>query len=111
MAAHYRLRKNGGQYHFVLKGGNNETILTSERYVSKQGANNGIQSCRTNSPNDARYQRLQARDGSPYFVLRAANNEDIGSSETYSSAQAREIGIASCKANGPGAPVVDATGE
>lgn len=111
MAAHYRIEKHAGQYHFVLKAGNNETILTSERYVSKQGANNGIQSCRTNSPIDGRYQRLQARDGSPYFVLRAANNEDIGSSETYSSAQARETGIASCKVNGPGAPVVDATGE
>jgi uncharacterized protein YegP (UPF0339 family) len=111
MAAHYRLRKNAGQYHFVLKAGNNETILTSETYASKQGASSGIASCRVNSPIDARYQRLNARDGSPYFVLRANNNEPIGASETYSSTQARDQGIESCKVNGPTTQVVDETGE
>jgi uncharacterized protein YegP (UPF0339 family) len=108
MAAHYLLQKHS-QYHFDLKAGNNETILSSETYASKAGAENGITSCRQNSSNDARYTRLTAKDGSPYFVLKAANGEVIGTSETYSSAAARDKGIDSCKASGPTAPTVDRT--
>jgi len=33
-----------GEFMFNLKAGNGETILTSERYTSKQGALNGIES-------------------------------------------------------------------
>lgn len=106
MTAHYLLT-HSGMYHFVLKGGNNDTILVSETYDSKAGAQVGIQSCRLNSPHDGRYQRLSAKDGSPYFVLRAANNEVIGTSETYSSIAGRDNGIQSCKTNGPSAPVID----
>ena len=97
------------QFRFVLKAGNNESILTSERYASKAGALNGIQSVRTNSPNDARYERKNSVNGSPMFNLKAANGEVIGTSETYSSVAARETGIASVKANGPIAPIDDQT--
>lgn len=111
MASRYVLSgPNSGQYRFVLKAGNNETILNSERYVTKAGAQNGIQSVRTNSPNDDRYVRKNATNGSPMFNLKAANGEIIGTSETYSSTAARETGIASVKANGPTAPVDDQTG-
>lgn len=39
-----------GQYYFVLKAGNGEVIATSETYVSKSGAENGIESVRRNAP-------------------------------------------------------------
>jgi uncharacterized protein YegP (UPF0339 family) len=45
----------------------------------------------------------------PYFVLKAANGQIIGSSEMYSSASAIENGIASVKANWPGATIADST--
>ena len=45
----------------------------------------------------------------PYFVLKAANHEIIGRSEMDSSASAMENGIASVKANAPGATVTDLT--
>lgn len=110
MAARYVLKNSPpGQFHFVLKAGNGETILNSERYTSKASALGGIQSVRDNSPNDARYERKNATDGKPMFNLKAENGERIGTSETYSSASARETGIASCKANGPTAPVDDQT--
>ncbi|MEO1852718.1 YegP family protein [Chromohalobacter sp.] len=103
MPGYYDLKKNAqGQYHFTLKAGNHEVILSSETYASKQGAENGIDSCRTNSPHDNRYDRRTAINNSPYFVLKAGNGEVIGTSEMYSSAQARDNGIDSCKANGQG---------
>lgn len=110
MASKYLLTgPNGGQYHFVLKAGNGETILTSERYTTKAGANNGIQSVKTNSPIDARYVRKNAVNGKPMFNLKAANGEVIGTSETYSSDATREGGITSVKSNGSAAPIDDQT--
>ena len=109
MAGKYVLSKSGSQFHFVLKAGNGETILNSERYVSKAGATGGIDSVRVNAPFDARYVRKNASNGRPMFNLKAANGEIIGTSETYSTESARDKGIESVKANGRGAPVDDQT--
>ncbi|MCV9878214.1 YegP family protein [Brenneria izbisi] len=97
------------QFYFRLKAGNGEVILASEGYTSKANCENGIESVRKNSPDDQRYERLTAQDGSPYFNLKAANHQVIGRSETYSSSQARENGIASVKKNGPHSIVFDIT--
>lgn len=104
-------KAKNGQYYWNLRAGNGERILQSEMYVSKAGALNGIESCRVNSRKDDRYQRLTSTNNQPYFTLVAGNNQVIGVSETYSSAQAREGGIESCKVNGPNSPVSDDTGE
>ena len=102
MSGYYELKKSGATgYMFNLKAGNHEVILTSETYNSKDGATTGIASVQTNSPKDDRYERTTAKDGSPYFVLTAANGLTIGKSEMYSSASARDNGIASVKTNGP----------
>lgn len=52
---------------------------------------------------------MTSKDGKPYFVLKAAKGEAIGTSETYSSEAARDGGIASCKANGRFAATQDDT--
>jgi len=109
MSARYILRRSGTQFYWNFFAVNGEIILTSERYVSKQGAEGGIASCRTHSPHDQYYARLTSTAAQPYFTLRAANYEPIGASEMYSSIAAREAGIVSCKANGPSAPTVDQT--
>jgi len=109
VAAKYELKRSGDQFMFNLKAANGEIILTSERYMAKSGAKNGIESVRKNSPLDARYDRRTAKDGSPYFVLKAANGEPIGTSEMYSSTGAMENGIESVKKNGPEATVSDLT--
>ncbi|HEL7611514.1 YegP family protein [Stenotrophomonas maltophilia] len=59
MAARYVLSRSGTQYRFVLKAGNNEIILTSELYASKQGALTGIASVKANSPDDSRVERCE----------------------------------------------------
>ena len=111
MAARYELFKGvKGQFYFRLIAGNGEQILQSEGYVSKQGAQNGINSVRVNSPLDARYERKESLNHQYYFVLRSGGNwEVIGVSETYTTPNARETGIASVKANGPVAPIIDLT--
>lgn len=110
MAGTFELRDaSGGQFMFNLKAANGEIILTSETYVARAGATNGIASVRTNAPIDARYERGVARDKQHYFVLKAANGERIGRSETYTSASAMEKGIASVKANAPSAVIKDLT--
>jgi len=110
MPGTYLLQRGGNnQFFWNLRSANNEKILTSELYNSKAGALGGIESCRVNSPLDARYRRFDDKSGSPRFSLHAANNEIIGASESYSSTAARETGIASCKLNGPTATLDDRT--
>src|ERR1044071_14220 len=110
MAGSFVIEKGStGKYRFNLRAGNNEIILTSETYEAKASAENGIASVRTNSQDDARFTRKTATDGSPYFVLTAANGQVIGTSEMYSSTAARENGITSVKANSPTATVIDKT--
>jgi len=110
MAAKYDLKKSAdGQFFFHLKAANGEVILSSEQYKSKASAEGGIESVRKNAPDDGRYDRKVATDGKRFFVLKAANGEPIGKSETYSSADAMETGIASVKKNAPDAKVDDQT--
>jgi uncharacterized protein YegP (UPF0339 family) len=96
-----------GKFRFNLKASNGQVILTSEAYEKRAAATKGIESVRKNSQNDTRFERKTAKDGSPYFVLKAANGEPIGKSEMYRTKSSMENGIASVTKNAPGAPVVD----
>lgn len=108
--ARFELKKAAnGQFFFNLKAANGQTILTSERYKTKQNAENGIASVRKNAAADARYLRKTAKNGRLYFVLTAPNHQVIGQSEMYESAAAVESGIASVKANARDAKVEDLT--
>ncbi|KQC94485.1 YegP family protein [Acinetobacter soli] len=110
MAGWYELSQaNDGQYRFVLKAGNCEIILTSELYRAKASAENGIASVQKNSPDDARYDRLTAKNGKSYFNLKAANHQIIGSSQFYASEASRDKGIESVKNNGTSTTVKDLT--
>ena len=100
-------RKNG-EYQFNLKAGNGQVILTSEGYTTLAACKNGIESVKRNSQEDARFERKEAKDGSPFFNLKATNGQVIGKSEMYSSAAACENGIESVKKNAPEAEVVEA---
>ncbi|ENZ4138247.1 YegP family protein [Enterobacter ludwigii] len=110
MSGWFELNKSSdGQFRFVLKAGNGETILTSELYTTKNSAENGIASVRTNSPSDERYEKKVATNGKFHFNLKAGNHQVIGSSQMYASAQSRDKGIASVKTNGSSQTVKDNT--
>ena len=84
-------------------------VLTSELYKAKASAENGIASVQKNSPDDARFDRLEAKNGKPYFNLKAANHQIIGTSQFYSGESARDNGIASVQKNGPTETIKDLT--
>ena len=98
-----------GQFRFVLKAGNGETVLTSESYTSKTSAENGISSVQVNSSLEERYERKTASNEKLFFNLKAANHQVIGTSQMYASDASREIGIASVKKNGSSQTVKDST--
>lgn len=110
MAAWFEINKTkNGQFHFVLKASNGEPILSSETYVTKRSAKNGIASVQANCSNLDRYEKKESKNGKAFFNLRAGNNQVIGTSELYSSVQKRDAGVASVKANGKTKTVKDNT--
>lgn len=102
-------KRTNGEFQFNLKAGNGQGILASEGYSSKAGCENGIESVRKNSQEDARFEKLTSKNDKPYFNLKASNGQIIGSSEMYESAAARDNGIESVKTNAPTATVDDQT--
>jgi uncharacterized protein len=109
MSGWYEVSKSdGGQYSFVLKADNQQVVLRSEAYESRASALKGIASVQVNAALDERYELNVAKDGRPYFNLKAANGQVIGTSQMYASNETRAIGIASVKGNGPSTDVRDA---
>ncbi|CAA9196528.1 YegP family protein [Flavobacterium collinsii] len=102
-------KRANGEFQFNLKAGNGQTILTSEGYTTKAACLNGIESVKTNSQNDGKFDKLESKSGKPYFNLKATNGQIIGSSEMYESTAARDNGIASVKTNAPEAATDDQT--
>lgn len=110
MAGWYEISKSSdGQFKFVLKAGNAETILSSELYKARASADNGIASVQANSGNDDRYERKTASNGKPYFNLKATNGQVIGTSQMYASEDSRDNGIQSVKTNGSTTTIKDLT--
>lgn len=110
MAGWFELKKaSNGQFHFSLKAGNGETILTSEMYVAKASAENGIASVQKNSGDSTRYKSLTASNGKFYFTLQAGNNQIIGNSQMYGTEAARDGGIESVRQNGSTTDIRDNT--
>jgi len=96
-----------GKFRFNLKAGNGQVILSSQGYTTKAACENGIESVRTHSQDDGNFERNTAKDGSPYFNLKASNGQVIGNSEMYSNTSAMENGVDSVKKNAPDAAVED----
>lgn len=101
-------KSSNGEFRFNLKAGNGEVILVSEGYTSRSGCDNGIESVRTNSQVDERFEKETSTNGKHYFNLKAANGQVIGTSQMYESAASRDNGIASVKSNAPKATVEEA---
>ena len=101
MLGWYELAKSSdGQFRFILKAGNGETILASELYKAQQSAEIGIASVQKNCADDAHFERKESHNGKHYFNLKAINHQVIGTSQMYATAATREAGIDSVKSNG-----------
>ncbi len=112
MAGYYEIKvAKDGQFHFNLKAGNHEIILSSELYTTRAACENGIASVQKNSADEGRFEVREAKNGKPYFILKAGNGQEIGRSEMYESKAACENGIASVQKNGSADVIKDKTAE
>ncbi len=110
MKGYYEPKKStDGRFGFTLHAGNHEVILVRQLYAEKGGAENGIESVRTNGPHNARFERKLSAKGEPYFSLKAPNGQIIGTSEMYGSEASRDNGVRSVMTNSPASVVKDQT--
>lgn len=100
-------RRKDGQLQFNLQAGNGQIILTSQAYKGKEGCLKGIDSVKKNAPDMSKFEKLTAKDGSPYFNLKASNGQVIGNSQMYNSEAARDNGITSVQNNATVASIDD----
>ncbi|NDV55099.1 DUF1508 domain-containing protein [Parabacteroides sp. 52] len=101
-------RKNG-EFQFNLKANNGEIILTSEGYIVKKSAIQGIASVKKNSQQPIRFEKKNSSNEKFFFNLRAGNNKVVGTSQMYKSEANRDKGIHSVMQNAPLAEIVDLT--
>lgn len=110
MSAKFDIKKaSDGQFMFNLKAANGEVILTSEMYKKKSSAKNGIKSVKKNAPDEGRFNKLTSSNEKPYFTLKAANHQVIGTSQMYQDESGRDNGIESVQTNAPDAAIDDQT--
>lgn len=102
-------KRANGEFQFNLKADNGQVILASEGYSSKSACENGVESVRKNSQDDARYEKKTSTNGKYFFSLKAGNGQIIGGSEMYESTAGRDNGIESVKKNGSSESVDDQT--
>ncbi|MCB0457234.1 MAG: YegP family protein [Flavobacteriaceae bacterium] len=101
----FELKKSGDQYHFVLKAGNGQVILSSQMYASKASALNGIESVKKNCGDEKCWETKTAKNGKFHFNLKSTNGQIVGSSQMYADESGMKNGIASVQKNAPGADV------
>ena len=100
------VRKNG-EFQFNLLASNGQVILTSEGYTTKAACLNGIESVKKNAGIPERFAVKVAKNGKPYFNLKASNGQVVGASQMYASEATMKNGMESVAKNAPDAPVVE----
>lgn len=71
------------KHYFLLKAKNGKVLLTSEMYRNYAGVKVGIAAVIFYGHELVNYRKLKSHNGEYYYVLMAANNEVIGTSEMY----------------------------
>jgi len=89
----------------VLKASNGQKILASEGYSAEVGCMNDIESVRTNSQDDSKFDWKVSSNGKHYFNLKASNGQVIGTSEMYENSSRIENGIEYVKTNASSSPI------
>ena len=97
-----------GQFRWMLKASNGESLLTREAYTTKQSCLDDVASSKV-CVADKNFDKKTSTAGQPYFNQVANNYQVLGTSEMYSSIAARDNGIDSVKRNAPTAAIEDLT--
>ena len=100
VAAKFTISKGrNAKYYFNLKGPNGEIILASQGYAGRDGCRKGIESVRTNSRVQARFEAKTSKRGQSYFVLKAKNGQVVGQSQMYKTERSCTKGMQSVRKN------------
>jgi uncharacterized protein YegP (UPF0339 family) len=94
---------------FAFMDDDGKSILRSENYKAKSGANNGIASVKKNCVNDARYEMKESSNGKFYFNLKSSNGQIVATSAMFNSTADRETCIDGLKNQAADASVDDQT--
>jgi len=89
-------QSSDAQWRFRVKAGNGATLLSSEAYVSKQGAEKGLASVLVNGVDPAQYQVNTTAAGKYNLRLRAGNFEIIAFTQSYSTKSNATRAIGAC---------------
>lgn len=100
-------KSSDDQFYFNLWSAQEEIVLKSEMYKTKQGCKNGIESVTINATYDKNYYKQISENGKYYFVLKSGNGEIIGVSKMYTFSSDRDAGIAITKRDAPIAETED----
>lgn len=110
MAGKFEVYKDkAGEFRFRLKASNGQTILSSEGYKSRSSCMNGIESVKTNCLQADCFDKTTTPTGKFRFALKAKNKQIIGTSQNYTTASARDNGVAAIGRAVPGAAIDDQT--
>lgn len=97
------------EYYFRLKAKNGQVILSSQGYKAKPNCLNGVDSVKKNAGDNARFERMESKNGKHHFNVKASNGQVVGKSQMYESTSGMENGIASVQKTAPDAEVKDLT--
>ena len=78
-------RGDTGEYFFQFLSDDEQVILDSQAYASKDARDNGVESVNTNARIAERYEMRQS-GGRHYFILKAGNGQEIGRSPMFDTA-------------------------
>ncbi len=91
-------KSSDDQFYFNLWSKEQEILLKSEMYTSKQNCKNGIESVKVNSQDDKNYEKNTSHNFRYYFNLKSsANGQIIGNSNLYINSSDRDNAIKETK--------------
>lgn len=107
MSTYYIDRDRLGQFRYLLVAANGEPVLRdSEGHSTKGACLVSIGSVKVNSALSSRYEK-RGNFGQHSFILKGANGETIGVSETYTTEWNRDRAIETVQRIAPTAAVID----
>lgn len=100
-------KTKNGEFFFHLKASNGQTLMKSEKYMTKDSTKKGIESVRRNSADRSKFDVFEPKGGKPYFSLRAVNGRVVASSEPYANVADRDAALKTVYTTASKAKIVD----
>ncbi|MDI3320133.1 DUF1508 domain-containing protein [Pinibacter soli] len=98
------------KFYFTVESQELTTLLTSEFYTSKTACKKGIVALKNAVQGIGRYQWVEEKDNTVYFIIKSINGQRLASSERYNSLPQSNDVLSMLKTEVPQAVVVDQTG-